>query len=886
MKRSVQLGVLLVCWLWVSLVSAASGVVNLSPVIEGVPATSVTANSTYSFIPTASDPEGSVLKFSIAKKPKWATFDAATGALTGTPTGVQAATYSGIVITVSDGKLKSSLPAFSIQVNNPAPTISGTPATSVQANSAYSFTPDASDANGDKLTFSIAKKPAWAAFSTTTGALTGTPPSAKAGLYSGIIITVSDGKTKVSLPVFSIQVNNPAPTISGTPATSVQATSPYSFTPSASDTNGDKLTFSIAKKPAWATFSTTTGALTGTPLAKHVGVTKGISIAVTDGKNKVSLPAFDLQVSAVALNKAPVISGISATTVNVGGAYSFIPTASDADTSDILTFSITNKPTWATFDTATGQLSGTPVLADVGTTSGIIISVSDGKQTVSLPAFALRVMESINLARQFGVATQGADYDSSSAASLAIDGNASTFNHTTCTAQKNWWQVQLPNPTLISKLVVTSRNSWTSRINGAGVYVSNAPYNGTLNESDKVATLSGVATAQITTFSTPKSGAYVIVKAAADNCLHMSEVEVYGSAPASPHLDQSAYTFQLSNSTAIGKTVGTVKAVDYQLDSISYALEGSSIPFAIDAQGKITVKAALQAGVTYTFDVVVSDGANVSRAPITVNVTASSSVEDALRTGDASVATSEELLDETISALASKKATSSLLTALYGSDPIAYAPGNSTQWLNLKSWVDTTYPILTGTQGNTLAMAGATASTRYAAFGVPPTDLFKANQSLGFEAPFSRLLAWLLAGEPVNTAVLTNSRTIALSMSASGSRSNFKTWITQKYPNWTVVDCNTVSALATCYNAAAMVVTDGGSSSSADATPVRQALANVMMAGKPILYLHTGTWGSNSVSLAIADLLNFSLPYGGNFWANDAANWTNVTAMQTATWEK
>ena len=886
MKRSVQLGVLLVCWLWVSLVSAASGVVNLSPVIEGVPATSVTANSTYSFIPTASDPEGSVLKFSIAKKPKWATFDAATGALTGTPTGVQAATYSGIVITVSDGKLKSSLPAFSIQVNNPAPTISGTPATSVQANSAYSFTPDASDANGDKLTFSIAKKPAWAAFSTTTGALTGTPPSAKAGLYSGIIITVSDGKTKVSLPVFSIQVNNPAPTISGTPATSVQATSPYSFTPSASDTNGDKLTFSIAKKPAWATFSTTTGALTGTPLAKHVGVTKGISIAVTDGKIKVSLPAFDLQVSAVALNKAPVISGRSATTVNVGSAYSFIPTASDADTSDILTFSITNKPTWATVDTATGQLSGTPVLADVGTTSGIIISVSDGKQTVSLPAFALRVMESINLARQFGVATQGADYDSSSAASLAIDGNASTFNHTTCTAQKNWWQVQLPNPTLISKLVVTSRNSWTSRINGAGVYVSNAPYNGTLNESDKVATLSGVATAQITTFSTPKSGAYVIVKAAADNCLHMSEVEVYGSAPASPHLDQSAYTFQLSNSTAIGKTVGTVKAVDYQLDSISYALEGSSIPFAIDAQGKITVKAALQAGVTYTFDVVVSDGANVSRAPITVNVTASSSVEDALRTGDASVATSEELLDETISALASKKATSSLLTALYGSDPIAYAPGNSTQWLNLKSWVDTTYPILTGTQGNTLAMAGATASTRYAAFGVPPTDLFKANQSLGFEAPFSRLLAWLLAGEPVNTAVLTNSRTIALSMSASGSRSNFKTWITQKYPNWTVVDCNTVSALATCYNAAAMVVTDGGSSSSADATPVRQALANVMMAGKPILYLHTGTWGSNSVSLAIADLLNFSLPYGGNFWANDAANWTNVTAMQTATWEK
>jgi len=809
MKSILTWGVLLLLGWVVNPVWAATPT-NLPPTISGTPTLSVVSNSTYRFIPTASDPEKATLRFSIAKKPKWATFDAATGTLTGTPTGVQAATYSGIVITVSDGKLKKSLPAFSIQVNNPAPIISGTPATSVQANSAYSFIPSASDTNGDKLTFSIAKKPAWATFSTTTGALTGTPPSAKAGLYSGIIISVSDGKTKVVLPVFNIQVNNPAPTISGTPVTSVQANSAYSFTPSASDTNGDKLTFSIAKKPAWATFSTTTGALTGTPLAKHVGVTKGISITVTDGKNKVSLPAFDLQVSVVALNKAPVISGIPATTVNVGGAYRFIPTASDADTSDILTFSITNKPTWATFDTATGQLSGSPVLADVATTSGIIISVSDSKQTVSLPAFSLRVMESLNLARQFGVATQGADYDSSSAASLAIDGNANTVNHTTCTAEKNWWQVKLPNPTLISKLAVTSRSSWTSRINGAGVYVSNTPYNGTLNESDKVATLSGIATAQTTAFSTPKSGAYVIVKAAADNCLHMSEVEVYGNAPASPHLDQSAYNFQLSNSTAIGKTVSTVKAVDYQLDSVSYALAGGgAIPFAIDAQGKITVKAALQAGVTYTFEVVVSDGANVSRAPITVNVTASSSVEDALRNGDASIATSEELLDATIAALASQKATPSLLTALYGSDSIAYVPGNSTQWLNVKSWVDTTYPLLTGTQGNTLAMAGTTASTRYAAFGVPPTDLFKANQSLGFEAPFSRLLAWLLAGEPVNTAVLTNSHTIALSMSASGSRSNFKTWLTQKYPNWTVVDCNTVSVLATCYNAAAMVVTDG-----------------------------------------------------------------------------
>jgi hypothetical protein len=70
--------------------------------------------------------------------------------------------------------------------------------------------PSASDANGDSLGFSITSKPAWATFSTATGALTGTPTTAQVGTYSGIVITVSDGKVSQSLPAFSITVNSPA----------------------------------------------------------------------------------------------------------------------------------------------------------------------------------------------------------------------------------------------------------------------------------------------------------------------------------------------------------------------------------------------------------------------------------------------------------------------------------------------------------------------------------------------------------------------------------------------------------------------------------------------------------------------------------------------------
>ena len=72
-------------------------------------------------------------------------------------------------------------------------------------------------------------------------------------------------------------------------------------------------------------------------------------------------------------------------------AYSFQPSASDAN-GDALTFSITNKPSWATFNPATGMLSGTPAPQDVGQDSNIVISVSDGKVSVSLAAFTISVV--------------------------------------------------------------------------------------------------------------------------------------------------------------------------------------------------------------------------------------------------------------------------------------------------------------------------------------------------------------------------------------------------------------------------------------------------------------------------------------------------------------
>lgn len=87
-------------------------------------------------------------------------------------------------------------------------------------------------------------------------------------------------------------------------------------------------------------------------------------------------------------NSAPTISGSPVTSASIGSNYSMSPQAADTD-GDTLAFSIQNKPAWAQFNTATGQLSGTPSAA--ATAANVVITVSDGKASASMPAFSITV---------------------------------------------------------------------------------------------------------------------------------------------------------------------------------------------------------------------------------------------------------------------------------------------------------------------------------------------------------------------------------------------------------------------------------------------------------------------------------------------------------------
>lgn len=271
------------------------------------------------------------------------------------------------------------------------PVVPGVPtigtATAGIAQATITFTAPAFSGGSMITGYSVTANPGGA---TATGAGS---PITLSGLTNGVSYTFTVSATNIvgtgaSSSASNAVVPNGAPTIIGTPALSINQDTPYSFIPTATDTAGDTLTFSITNKPTWATFEPATGALTGTPTNADIGITNGIVISVSDGTLSASLPAFSITV--VNVNDAPSISSVAITTATQDVAYSYTFVASDADTGDVITLSAVTKPSWLSFNATSGLLSGTPSNADVGV-HPVTLRVTDSDGLTAEQSFSITV---------------------------------------------------------------------------------------------------------------------------------------------------------------------------------------------------------------------------------------------------------------------------------------------------------------------------------------------------------------------------------------------------------------------------------------------------------------------------------------------------------------
>ncbi len=169
--------------------------------------------------------------------------------------------------------------------------------------------------------------------------------------------------------------------ISGTPATSVTVGSTYKFQPTASDSAGKTLSFSVSNKPSWATFSIANGLLSGTPTSAQTGTYSSIVVSASDGTSKSALPAFAIKVSTATASTGsatvhwadPTQNTNGTTLMNLAGVHLHYGTSASALTHEITVASATQ-----TSYTISGLTSGTWYFgATAYNTSGVESAMSD-----------------------------------------------------------------------------------------------------------------------------------------------------------------------------------------------------------------------------------------------------------------------------------------------------------------------------------------------------------------------------------------------------------------------------------------------------------------------------------------------------------------------------
>ncbi len=171
-------------------------------------------------------------------------------------------------------------------------------------NIAYSDTiaDDASDPDGDPLTFSKTGGPAWLTVAT-DGTLSGTPSSADIGVNTfGVRVTDDEGaydEAQMTITVVAGGGNNP-PAFSSDPIVKANGEEDVAYSGSiaedASDPDEDPLTFSKTGGPAWLSVATD-GTLSGTPTSSDVGLNQ-FTVQVDDGNGGTDTATLEITVDA------------------------------------------------------------------------------------------------------------------------------------------------------------------------------------------------------------------------------------------------------------------------------------------------------------------------------------------------------------------------------------------------------------------------------------------------------------------------------------------------------------------------------------------------------------------------------------------------------------
>ncbi len=337
---------------------------NDAPVCVDVPLV-IPQDTPGSVVPGCSDVDGDSLSFSIVTNASHGTANAGINILNYTPNagyiGPDSFTYR-----ANDGLLNSNTSTVNVTVNhiNHAPVITEGAITSVTMSedglpTAFSLTLNATDTDGDSLTWSISSG---AGHGTATASGVGTSkaigysPTANYNGSDSFVVMVSDGNGGSDTITVNVTIDavNDVPVCAALPLSTAEDTM-GEISPSCTDADGETLTYSIVGAAGHGSASVVAGKLRYTPSANYNG---GDSFTYKANDTHADSNTAAVTVTVSAVNDVPVCAALPLSTAeDTMGEIS--PSCTDAD-GETLTYSIVGAAGHGSASVVAGKLRYIP----------------------------------------------------------------------------------------------------------------------------------------------------------------------------------------------------------------------------------------------------------------------------------------------------------------------------------------------------------------------------------------------------------------------------------------------------------------------------------------------------------------------------------------------
>lgn len=269
-----------------------------------------------------------------------------------------------------------------VATENHLPVFDSVPAKSVNENESLTFTVNATDTDGDALTYSVSGNPTGSTFNTTTKTFSWTPDYTQAGSYN-VTFKANDGKGDgtLTVPITVVNINRlPSLTVAPAGPFTIDEGGSVNLTCSATDPDaGSIFTYSVSPKPAGATLDASTGVFAWTADFTQAG-SYSLVFTVTDEAGGTDSKTVEVTVNNK--NGAPAFNPLDGQTFNENEEKGFVVIATDPD-NDPLTYSVSNLPSGATFDTDLHIFTWKPTYSQAGKYV-VTFSVTDGTNPVSM----------------------------------------------------------------------------------------------------------------------------------------------------------------------------------------------------------------------------------------------------------------------------------------------------------------------------------------------------------------------------------------------------------------------------------------------------------------------------------------------------------------------